>query len=160
MIQLLPDEDGSLSAEAVEPMLKAIKRADAVVLGPGLGRGPHATGLRARGVRAHRRPARDRRRRAQRARRPSSRRTCPQRRWPTVLTPHAGELASCSASESDDVAQHRLRVARAAAAQARAIVVLKGDDTLVASPDGRVAVSTRRGAGARHGRHRATCSPA
>jgi len=42
---------------------------------------------------------------------------------------------------SADIARERLRHARAAAARARAVVVLKGDDTLVAAADGRVAVS-------------------
>ena len=42
---------------------------------------------------------------------------------------------------SDDVAAARLDSARAAAAQSGAIVVLKGDDTIVAEPEGRVAIS-------------------
>src|SRR6202042_3425999 len=44
-------------------------------------------------------------------------------------------------SGSSVVQEHRLRSARAAAAQAQAVVVLKGDDTIVAHPDGRIAVS-------------------
>ena len=43
--------------------------------------------------------------------------------------------------ESAAVAAERLRHARAAAREAQAIVVLKGDDTLVARPDGVVGVS-------------------
>ena len=35
----LADEDGGLLAEAAEQLLEAAERADAVVLGPGLGRG-------------------------------------------------------------------------------------------------------------------------
>lgn len=62
----------------------------------------------------------------------------PPRSAPTVLTPHAGELARLI---DDDVKAHRLACARAGAAHAGAILVLKGDDTLVATPDGRVAVS-------------------
>ena len=58
-----------------------------------------------------------------------------------MLTPHAGELARLLGRQSADVQAHRLRSAREAASQANAIVVLKGDDTLVARPDGRVAVS-------------------
>jgi NAD(P)H-hydrate epimerase len=60
---------------------------------------------------------------------------------PTVLTPHAGELARLLGIESSDVSAHRLQSVRAAAAAANAIVLLKGDDTLVADADGRVAVS-------------------
>jgi NAD(P)H-hydrate epimerase len=43
--------------------------------------------------------------------------------------------------DSDAVRARRLHHARAAAEAAQAIVVLKGDDTLVARPDGLVAVS-------------------
>ena len=42
MLRGLPEEDGSLTAEAVDAAVKAIQRADAVVLGPGLGRTPGA----------------------------------------------------------------------------------------------------------------------
>jgi NAD(P)H-hydrate epimerase len=58
-----------------------------------------------------------------------------------VLTPHAGELARLLDSDSQAIDARRLHSVRRAAAQAHAIVVLKGDDTLVAEPDGRVAVS-------------------
>jgi ADP-dependent NAD(P)H-hydrate dehydratase / NAD(P)H-hydrate epimerase len=63
------------------------------------------------------------------------------RRAPTVLTPHEGELARLLDTDSDSVKARRLEHVRAAAARSRAIVLLKGDDTLVAEPDGRVAVS-------------------
>ena len=65
----------------------------------------------------------------------------PQRRWPTVLTPHAGELSRMLGRPSEEIEAHRLEAAREAAARAKAFVVLKGDDTLVAAPTGRVAVS-------------------
>ena len=65
----------------------------------------------------------------------------PAARAPTILTPHEGELGRLLDVDSSAVAARRLEHARAAAAQAQAIVVLKGDDTLVADPDGLVAVS-------------------
>ena len=55
----------------------------------------------------------------------------PQRRWPTVLTPHAGELGRLLDVDSSEVERSRLRHAREAAARSQAFVVLKGDDTLV-----------------------------
>ena len=64
-----------------------------------------------------------------------------QRRWPTVLTPHAGELGRLLEVESSEIERYRLRFVREAAARAKAFVVLKGDDTLVAAPSGRVAIS-------------------
>ncbi len=65
----LPETDGALSPEAVGPALKAIGRADAVVLGPGNVEGQGRARVRAGDVRARRRAARDRRGRTQRARR-------------------------------------------------------------------------------------------
>jgi len=59
----------------------------------------------------------------------------------TVLTPHAGELARLLGTDSDWVGAHRLEAARAAADRFGAVVLLKGPDTLVASPDGAVVVS-------------------
>ena len=58
-----------------------------------------------------------------------------------MLTPHAGELGRLLEVESSEVERARLRHARAAAARSKALVVLKGDDTLVAAPSGRVAIS-------------------
>ena len=63
------------------------------------------------------------------------------RQAPTILTPHAGELARLLDVSSDDVGARRLDHARDAARRAGAIVVLKGDDTLVCEPEGRVGIS-------------------
>ena len=60
---------------------------------------------------------------------------------PTILTPHAGELGRLLGIDSAQVGAARLESARAAARRARGLVVLKGDDTLVALPGGRVAIS-------------------
>ena len=58
-----------------------------------------------------------------------------------MLTPHAGELGRLLELDSSEIERERLRHVRAAAEQAGAVVVLKGDDTLIADPGGRVAVS-------------------
>jgi NAD(P)H-hydrate epimerase len=63
------------------------------------------------------------------------------RRGPAVLTPHEGELGRLLEVDSDAVKASRLEHAREAARRSGAIVVLKGDDTLVAEPEGRVAVN-------------------
>jgi len=136
----LPSDEGSLAPEAVEPALRAIRRADAVVLGPGLGSTPAARAfaremferidvplvIDADGLNALAGVFPE---------------DLPQRRWPTVLTPHAGELGRLLEVDSSDVEAHRLRHAREAAQRSRAFVVLKGDDTIVSSPNGRVAIS-------------------
>ncbi len=140
MVGLPEDGDGHLDPAGVEPVLKAIGRADAVVLGPGLSKDPDAQALvrqivpridvplliDADGLNALAGHFED---------------VLPQRRWPTVLTPHAGELGRLLGVDSHEVERARLSHVREAAARSKAFVVLKGDDTLVAAPSGRVAVS-------------------
>jgi NAD(P)H-hydrate epimerase len=135
----LPDKDGTLTQPALEVALERTERADALVLGPGLGRKPGtfklarklaaAVGipllLDADGLNAHE----------------GRLEALAGRSAPTVLTPHAGELARLLETDSAEIAAHRLRRARDAAARAQAIVLLKGDDTIVATPDGRAAVN-------------------
>jgi NAD(P)H-hydrate epimerase len=141
----LPDEDGSLEVAGVEQVVARAERADAFVLGPGLGRAPSALEfartaarevklpmlLDADGLNAH----------------AGALESLAGREAPTVLTPHAGELARLLETDSASVGERRLDSVRRVAAEAHAIVVLKGDDTLVATPDGLVAVS-RGGASA------------
>ncbi len=64
---------------------------------------------------------------------------------PTILTPHAGELGRLLGRDSAEIDAHRLAAAREAAksaggAGAGAVVVLKGDDTIVTDGE-RVAVN-------------------
>jgi len=137
----LPEEAaGAVSGAAWEIVVRrAADRGGAIVLGPGLGRADGAAAfardlaahaavplvLDADGLNAHAGRLAD----------------LATRRAPTVLTPHAGELARLLDTTSEAVGAARLEHVRRAAAQAGAVVVLKGDDTLVAAPDGRVAVS-------------------
>jgi NAD(P)H-hydrate epimerase len=58
------------------------------------------------------------------------------REAPTVLTPHAGELARLLDTDAAWVGAHRLEAARSAADRFGAVVLLKGPDTIVAVPAG------------------------
>jgi NAD(P)H-hydrate epimerase len=60
---------------------------------------------------------------------------------PRILTPHPGEMGRLVGASIADVQADRLGHARRLAAASRAVVVLKGARTLVAGPDGVVAVS-------------------
>jgi ADP-dependent NAD(P)H-hydrate dehydratase / NAD(P)H-hydrate epimerase len=133
-----PGGDGCLAPAAAKPLLRTFERAAAGVFGPGLGRDPasvslahevlasieaplvvDADGLNAFAGRLDAIAA---------------------RRVPTILTPHAGELGRLLGRSSEEVGSRRLAAAREAAGAADAVVVLKGDDTIVT--DGtRVAVN-------------------
>src|SRR4029079_12967542 len=63
--------------------------------------------------------------------------------WPAprVLTPHEGELGRLLGRDSREIAAHRLVSVREAAERFRCVVVLKGEDSLVAAPGRGVLVS-------------------
>lgn len=61
---------------------------------------------------------------------------------PTVLTPHAGELAAMLGLARGEIEARPLFHARLAAQRFEAVVLLKGRHTLVARPGGRVRVTT------------------
>lgn len=60
---------------------------------------------------------------------------------PKVLTPHPGELARLLGIETKEIQADRIRYVREAAKRTKAIVILKGHQTLVADPDGEVSVN-------------------
>jgi ADP-dependent NAD(P)H-hydrate dehydratase / NAD(P)H-hydrate epimerase len=57
------------------------------------------------------------------------------RNAPTVITPHAGELARLLRADRADIEARRLHYARLAAAELGLTVLLKGSTTVVADPD-------------------------
>ncbi len=130
-----PGRLGSGSADAI---LAAAERSAAVVLGPGLGRDDDSLELARRVAHGVRAPllidADGLNAHAGRLE------LIAERDAPTVLTPHAGELGRLLERESGEVDRHRLASVREAAERSGAIVVLKGDDSLVAHGD-RLAIS-------------------
>jgi hydroxyethylthiazole kinase-like uncharacterized protein yjeF len=63
--------------------------------------------------------------------------------WPAprVLTPHEGELGRLLGRQSGEVAAHRLASVQETAERFGCVVVLKGEDSLIAAPRGGVLVS-------------------
>ena len=135
----LPDHEGGHTPEGAETVEEMAERAGAVVLGPGLGRAEGAVEfarevarrvqvpllIDADGLNAH----------------AGALDSLRERGAPTVLTPHEGELGRLLERDREEVAAHRLSSVREAAEASGAVVLLKGDDTLVAVPGGPVAVS-------------------
>jgi len=121
------DSAGRLLPRAADAVLEAAAKADAVAIGPGLGRSDGTVEL---------------------VRILLERLDLPvvldadglwelepfARAAPTVLTPHAGELARLLDTTGDEIEAHRLEVVRRAASRFGAVVLLKGADTLVAAP--------------------------
>ena len=65
------------------------------------------------------------------------------REAPTLITPHAGELARLTGAGRDDIEAQRLRHARAAARQLGVTVLLKGSTTVVSGRPARMAPASR-----------------
>jgi ADP-dependent NAD(P)H-hydrate dehydratase / NAD(P)H-hydrate epimerase len=134
-----PGGDGCLAPASLKRLLRTFDGAAAGVLGPGLGRDPGSVELVRDAAPAIEAPlvidadglnafAGDPGRLAG-------------REAPTVLTPHAGELGRLLDRPSEDIARHRLAAAREVALGAVAVVVLKGDDSIVTDGE-HVAVNT------------------
>jgi NAD(P)H-hydrate epimerase len=135
----LPDADGFHTPAGVEVVEEMAQRAGAVALGPGLGRAQSAQDFArevarrmetpllvdADGLNAH----------------AGRLELLRERSAPTVLTPHEGELGRLLERPSSEIAAHRLAAVREAAERSGAVVLLKGDDTLVALPGGETAVN-------------------
>lgn len=135
------DGDGRFSEEAWERLVRFLGATDAIVCGPGLGRGPgvarivsrllasawsgplvlDADGL----VQADAGALRDRARAGR----------------VTAITPHAGELGHLLGAEPKELEADRLAALRRAVDATGAIVVYKGSGTLTGSPDGRAWVN-------------------
>jgi hydroxyethylthiazole kinase-like uncharacterized protein yjeF len=133
-----PGGDGCLVPASEKAVLRVFERAAAGVLGPGLGRDPGSLELArslagkveaplvidADGLNSFAGRLGD----------------LSDREAPTVLTPHAGELGRLLERESGEIGAHRLAAAKEAARAADAILLLKGDDTIVTDGE-RVAVN-------------------
>jgi NAD(P)H-hydrate epimerase len=136
----LPETDaGTVSEEALEPILERLEAADAVAIGPGLTadertapfvrtlvrRSPVPVVLDADGLNAFTGDAQVLR----------------DRQAAAVLTPHVGEFGRLTGVKPRDLEADRPGQVRALAAQADAVVLLKGSRTVIAEPGGRLLVN-------------------
>jgi len=132
----LPDEEGHLASDAIEPLTPALERADVVAIGPGLSRhqavgqivlallekiqvpivldadglfllAPHLDGLKELSGRI-------------------------------VLTPHPGELSHLIGRAIDEIDADRIEATRTFATKHGVVLLLKGRPTAIGTPDGEV----------------------
>lgn len=66
---------------------------------------------------------------------------------PPILTPHPGELARLLGIDRDEVVRNRIPIAQKVAASFGLYLVLKGARTVIANPEGRVAINMTGNAG-------------
>lgn len=137
-VGLPEDDDGQITEEGLERVLELA--ADVIAVGPGLGQGPQVSAF-VRGL-------------LERTGVPivldadalnafASAPGALQGRdgLDVIITPHPGEMARLTGLSTEQVQEDRLEVARAFASSHNVHVVLKGHRTLVASPEGAVAVN-------------------
>jgi len=131
--------EGKLRPAASEQILGATERAACVVLGSGMGREQGTQRLARELTRRIRSPlvldADGLNAHAGRIE------TLAEREAPLVLTPHEGEMGRLLDRDSEEIKASRLECAREAAERSGAIVLLKGDDSIVTDGE-RTAVNT------------------
>lgn len=162
---LLPTEKGVIAEHAAEVLLKNLKRATALLLGPGLGEEETTrkfienllTG--SGGPKKNPAPIGFARVNAPKVEVETSTALPPlvidadglrhlakikdwDKRLPaeSILTPHPGEMSALTGLEKDEIQANRLTAALQYAAEWGHVIVLKGAFTVIAAPDGRAAV--------------------
>jgi ADP-dependent NAD(P)H-hydrate dehydratase / NAD(P)H-hydrate epimerase len=142
--------DGTISVDALELLQQLAENKTVLAIGPGISRNEEtaevvrkvvseselpvvldADGLNAFEGRAEDLKRKDRKKVAKGS-----------EKGPTlVLTPHPGEMARLTGLTTKDIQRDRVDIARKFAQQHHVILVLKGDRTIVASPDGQAWVN-------------------
>ncbi len=132
----LPETDaGTLSDNALEPLLELAESADSIAIGPGISTHPKTQNLLLKLLPSLKKPTiidadglnnlagcLD---------------TLAQVKAPLILTPHPGELSRLIGKSPGEINSDRLGIAKNFAHTHHCILVLKGASTVVASPDGK-----------------------
>ena len=139
--------EGTISAHALESLQELARKKTVLAIGPGLARNQETAEvvrklvaeletpivLDADGLNAFEGRRKDLDRREGRAK--DARKTL-------VLTPHPGELSRLTGLSIPEIQRDRVNLARSFATEHQVILVLKGDRTIVAGPDGEAWVNT------------------
>lgn len=138
-LPLAETESGSLAHEAFSAIEKACERKTAIAIGPGLGLEPSTQKLvrdiikkielpmvvDADGLNAL----------------ASNTEILLERKMPTILTPHPGEMARLIGSDTKKVKSDRIKVAKEFAKKYGCYLVLKGARSIVATPEGKIYIN-------------------
>ncbi len=139
MTERLPESVGAMSASGANAAVAALRAFDAAVIGPGLSSAAGTFAFVEAVVAKTRLPlVVDADGLNALAGRPAF---FARHRGPVVLTPHPGEAGRLLGISTAAVQKDRLGAARALARRSRAVCVLKGFRTLIASPSGEVVVN-------------------
>jgi NAD(P)H-hydrate epimerase len=138
MVEPQPEANGSLARSAGEGLARSWKNFDAIVAGPGLGTSAGTVAALETALLARVPLVADADALNAFAGRP---RFFAKRRAATVLTPHPGEAGRLLRKSSRAVQADRPGAVRALARASRAVVVLKGDQSLIGTPDGEIVVN-------------------
>jgi hydroxyethylthiazole kinase-like uncharacterized protein yjeF len=138
--------DGAIAAAAAEVLRPQLARSGVVIVGPGMMDEAAASALVAELLSAPDCPALllDA---AALCGLPKQAGALSAREGRTVITPHAGEMASCLGLAKDEVEADPVAVARRAAADLHCVVALKGACTRIVAPDGQTFESDHGGVG-------------
>ncbi len=138
MIALPADEDGEIAVTAIERLIDPIRHCDCLVFGAGMSVNARTTDL-VRQLIAYPRPdfavvldAAGIAGAADLAKEVGA------HEGRVVLTPHHGEMAALTGHSVDQVAADPIQAAQKVADAFKAVVVLKGHETLIATPGGEV----------------------
>ena len=126
-----------LMFRATDSLVDGSEAVDVLALGPGMGRAPNAAALLARALSSDRAAVLDADALNLVATTPALCKALAARKSATILTPHPAEAARLLDCDTADVQRDRLSSARRLAAEFACLVVLKGNGSICAAPDGR-----------------------
>ena len=146
MTRPLPEKEcGALGLEAEGPVLALAEEASVVVIGPGLRTHPETKQLVRNMVRKIEKPV------VIDADGLNAFAGVPEllaeAGGELVLTPHPGEMARLTGKETGEITEDRINTARSVAEELHAVVVLKGEGTIVATPEGEIHLNRTGNAG-------------
>jgi NAD(P)H-hydrate epimerase len=141
----LEDEDGHISIDAINTILKKADKADAILIGPGLGRSDDISEILEKLLEYSKIPIvvdADGINAASGNMGMLAKSSCS-----LIFTPHAVEMSRLTGLDKDYIEENRLIVSKEFAEEYGAVVILKGHHTVVTAPDGTQYINTTGNSG-------------